>query len=106
MTEAPANLGILLRKRLTVKGSTLRSRSLDYKAQLTREVQKTWPLNQLHLPPFLSLSLKFSQQVIPLFSSGQLRVVVDSCYPLENVQEAHRRMSSNLNSGKIILTVQ
>ena len=40
MTEAPVNLGIFLRKRLTVKGSTLRARPLDYKAKLTQEVCK------------------------------------------------------------------
>ena len=38
MTEGPVNLGTILSKRLTVRGSTLRSRSLEYKGKLIEEV--------------------------------------------------------------------
>ena len=38
VVEGPVNLGVILRKRLTIRGSTLRSRTLDYKGILISEV--------------------------------------------------------------------
>jgi NADPH:quinone reductase len=69
-------------KRLTVTGSTLRPRSLEEKASLSRAVEhKVWPL----------------------FASGQLRPVIDSTFPLEKAADAHRLMESGSHTGKIIL---
>ena len=42
-------------------------------------------------------------KAVPLFEKGLLKPVIDSVYPLEDVQAAHDRMQKNLNSGKILL---
>ncbi len=73
----------ILRKRLTVMGSTLRSRSLDYKISLTKD---------------------FAELCLPLFNKEALSPVIDSTFDWENTEEAHQRMQDNKNTGKIILT--
>ena len=78
-------LALLLRKRLQIMGSTLRSRDLDYRTRLTDEFEK-W--------------------AAPLFAAGKLRPVIDKVLPWTEVAQAHRMMESNLNKGKIILTVR
>ncbi|GGE08035.1 NAD(P)H quinone oxidoreductase [Marinithermofilum abyssi] len=78
------NLLQLLMKRIHVMGTTLRSRDLDYKAQLTQE---------------------FAEQVLPLFETGKCKPVIDSVYDWHHVQEAHRYIESNRNIGKIVLRV-
>ena len=79
-----ANIGSILRKRLQIIGSTLRSRSLDYKIKLTKELQAfAWD----H------------------FASGTLQPVIDSVYNWQDVAEAHRCMEANKNKGKIILQI-
>ncbi|XP_065837603.1 quinone oxidoreductase PIG3-like [Oscarella lobularis] len=82
VTESGLNLGMILRKRVAVVGSTLRARSLEYKRRLTEEIVT---------------------KAVPLFEKGLLKPVIDSVYPLEDVQAAHDRMQKNLNSGKILL---
>lgn len=77
------NLGTILRKRLTVRGSTLRNRSDEYKALLAKE---------------------FTNRFINLFDDGTLRPVIDSIYEWEEAEEAHQRMKHNENAGKIVLT--
>ncbi|MGM0589841.1 MAG: NAD(P)H-quinone oxidoreductase [Bacteroidota bacterium] len=78
------SIGKILTKRLTIKGSTLRSRPLDYKTRLTKEF---W---------------SFAEQ---RFKNQQLKPVMDSVYSWKKVEEAHDRMGSNLNTGKIVLTI-
>lgn len=73
----------VLRKRLTVRGSTLRNRSDEYKTKLTAD---------------------FHKQTMHLFATGRLKPVIDSVFEWEDVEEAHERMENNLNAGKIILT--
>lgn len=77
------DLGRILRKRLTIRGSTLRNRPDEYKALLTSE---------------------FSDHFLEKFEDGTLRPVIDSVYEWEEAEEAHQRMSNNMNAGKIILT--
>ena len=77
------NLVPILRKRLSIKGSTLRNRSDEYKMKLTKE---------------------FKQKALGLFSGGTLKPVIDSVYDWSDVEEAHSIMKNNLNAGKIILT--
>jgi tumor protein p53-inducible protein 3 len=72
----------ILRKRLTIKGSTLRNRSINYKIELTAE---------------------FRKYVLPLLESGTIKPVIDSVYNWEQCDEAHQKMEQNLNAGKIIL---
>lgn len=79
------NLALILGKRLQITGSTLRSRSLEYKIRLTRD---------LH------------QYAGPHFTDGTLRPIIDSVYPWEAVREAHEYMEANKNQGKILLQVE
>ncbi|HEY7530951.1 MAG TPA: NAD(P)H-quinone oxidoreductase [Gemmatimonadota bacterium] len=79
-----ADLRALMRKRLTVAATTLRARSVAYKAELTRQA---------------------AAFVLPRLADGRVRAVVDSVFPLEQAPAAHRRMEENRNVGKIVLTV-
>ncbi len=74
----------ILTKRLSVIGSTLRSRSLDYQIRLTEE---------------------FSRVALPLFTSGALQAVVDSVFDWKDVAAAHEYMEANRNTGKIVLKI-
>ena len=76
------NLGAVLSKRLRIIGSVMRSRSIEEKAEVTG---------------------RFRERTLPLLESGELKAVVDSILPLEDVRQAHERMEKNLNTGKIIL---
>eukprot|EP00299_Pterocystis_sp_00344_P016718 c8385_g1_i2.p1 GENE.c8385_g1_i2~~c8385_g1_i2.p1 ORF type:complete len:263 (+),score=68.53 c8385_g1_i2:282-1070(+) len=78
-------LGHLLRKRITIVGSTLRARSVSYKIDLTE---------------------KFCANVLPLLASNTFSTVVDRVMSLEQVQEAHDIVESNQTIGKVILTVE
>ena len=79
------DLGIVLRKRLKLMGSTLRARSLAYKIKLSKE---------------------FYAFAKDRFESGELKPVIDSILPWESVEEAHNRMEANQNTGKIVLTIR
>ena len=81
---AELDLRALLSKRLRLVGSTLRSRALAEKVDLTAA---------------------FSRDALPGFSSGRFRPLVDSVFPLSRAAEAHRRMAANENTGKIVLAV-
>jgi NADPH2:quinone reductase len=70
-------------KRLTLTGSTLRIRSNEVKAAIARAVE---------------------EKVVPLLTSGQVRVVVDSTFPLAEAPAAHARIEQ-AHVGKIVLTV-
>ncbi|MEX0945139.1 MAG: NAD(P)H-quinone oxidoreductase [Balneolaceae bacterium] len=73
----------ILRKRLTIKGSTLRNRSDDYKIRLTSD---------------------FDSDTTELFKQGKLKPIIDSIYDWLDVEDAHSRMKNNQNAGKIVLT--
>ena len=77
-------LGTLLRKRASIRGTTLRTRSRSYKRELTH---------------------RFVQEVLPLLKKGSVRVVVDSTFPLKRVNDAYDRLLQNKNIGKIVLAV-
>lgn len=78
------NLMPLMLKRLNLTGSTLRPRSAAFKAALSREVE---------------------EKALPLAAKGEVKVVIDSAFPLKRADDAHRRMESNAHMGKIVLTV-
>ena len=48
---------------------------------------------------------EFTERIVPQFANGKLRTVVDSVFPMDQVQLAHQRMESNENIGKIIIQV-
>ena len=81
---AELDLRAVLTKRLRIVGSTLRARPLAEKADLTAA---------------------FVRDVLPGFADGRFRPLVDSVFPLERAADAHRRMASNANVGKIVLAV-
>lgn len=75
----------VLRRRLTITGSTLRPRPVGFKAAIAAALrQKVWPL----------------------LESGELRPVVHATFPLEQAAQAHAMMEAGDHVGKIILTVQ
>ena len=82
--KAEINLLMLMMKRLTITGSTLRSRDNDFKSAIAK---------------------KLHQKVWPLLSSGQIKPVIDSTFALCEAEMAHERMESSQHIGKIILTV-
>ena len=82
---APFNMGVLLRKRATIVGTTLRARPIEEKIALARE---------------------FSARMIPLFETGRLKPIVDRVLPFDQIAEAHRVMESNATLGKIVLVWQ
>jgi NADPH2:quinone reductase len=83
-SRAELDLGTLLAKRASIRGTVLRARPLEEKAAATRAFEKA---------------------VLPHIASGRIRPVVDSVYPLTRAADAHRYMESNANFGKIILEV-
>jgi putative PIG3 family NAD(P)H quinone oxidoreductase len=80
--SAPINMGLLLTKRITWIGTTLRSRPVERKIELMQ---------------------RFIAEVLPLFESGALRPVIDSRYSFDQMPEAHTYMQSNANIGKILI---
>jgi putative PIG3 family NAD(P)H quinone oxidoreductase len=79
------DLGIVLRKRLQVIGSVMRSRPLEDKRAITRRFRERW---------------------LPLLTEGRIRPIVDTVFPMEQVREAHEYMEANHNFGKIVLTMK
>jgi NADPH:quinone reductase-like Zn-dependent oxidoreductase len=74
----------IMRRRLTLTGSTLRARSVEFKTLLRDEI---------------------ARNVWPDVTDGRLRPVIDSSFPLNAAAEAHRRMESGEHVGKIVLEV-
>jgi NADPH2:quinone reductase len=82
--RAQIDLGLLLGKRLTISGSTLRPQPVESKGRLAAALrEKVWPL----------------------FSSRGLKPAIYARFPLGDAAGAHRLMESDLHIGKIILTV-
>jgi NADPH:quinone reductase len=74
----------LMLKRLTHTGSTLRARSVDFKAGIARALE---------------------DRVWPLIEAGKVRPVMDSTFPLIDAAKAHERMESSGHIGKSVLEV-
>ena len=51
------------------------------------------------------IPLQFSEHALSLFSSGSLKVPVDSVFSAEDASQAHARMRDNKNIGKIVITM-
>ena len=78
------DLGQILRRRLTITGSTLRPRPVAFKAQIARELR---------------------ERVWPLIEAGKIRPVIHRVFPLDQAAEAHTLMESSAHVGKIMLNV-
>lgn len=81
---AQINTVPVLRRRLTITGSTLRARSVAQKAVIAKAVH---------------------EHVWPLLESGAVRVVVHRVFPLRAAAEAHRMMEAGSHIGKLVLVV-
>src|SRR5688572_11163029 len=82
--KAEIDYSIVMRKRLRIMGTSLRTRSLEEKATATR---------------------LFAEHVVPLLENESVRPVVDSVFKMDGVREAHRRIESNEPFGKVILQI-
>ena len=77
------NLGAVMQKRLSIRGTVLRSRPDHEKAAAVAA---------------------FGAQLVPLFADGRLQPVVDKIVPLEQGQEAYDLVASNATFGKVVLS--
>jgi NADPH2:quinone reductase len=82
--QANINLGLVMAKRIQIRGCTLRTRTLEEKLAATR---------------------RFATQALPLLARGQIRPIVEQVYPLAEIAAAHRAMEENKNFGKLILSI-
>lgn len=81
--KAEFNAGLVLRRRLTITGSTLRPRSLEFKT---------------------AIAVALKEQVWPLIASGAIRPVIHAAFAATDASRAHTLMESNQHIGKIVLT--
>lgn len=81
-TKAELNMAVIMSRRLTLTGSTLRPRSDAFKALLAGEI---------------------AREVWPLVAAGELRPAMDRTFPLREAAAAHARMNAGQHVGKIVL---
>jgi NADPH2:quinone reductase len=82
--QAEIDFGHVLRKRLMLKGTTMRMRPLEEKIVAAQLLQN---------------------QIAPLFEKGLLKPIIDKVLPLANADQAHEYMDNNQNFGKIVLEI-
>ena len=83
-SKATLDLGHVLRRRLSVSGSTLRPRPVAFKAAIANHLRST---------------------VWPLIEAGKIKPVIYQTFPLEKANEAHALMEASTHVGKIMLQV-
>jgi NADPH2:quinone reductase len=82
-TKSEIDAGAVLRRRLTITGSTLRPRTSGYKASVARALR---------------------ERVWPLLAAGVIRPTIHKTFPAAQAAEAHALMESSQHVGKIVLT--
>lgn len=82
--KATVDLGQILRRRLSITGSTLRPRPIGFKA---------------------AIAAKLHEHVWPLLESGKIKPVIYQTFPLEQAAQAHTLMEASTHVGKIMLKV-
>ena len=82
--RAEVSIQDVMRRRLTLTGSTLRSRSVEFKTMVADEIAKT---------------------VWPYVEGGRLKPVIDATFPLDRAAEAHARMDAGAHVGKVVLEI-
>ena len=80
--SATLDMGLVLNKRLTIVGTVMRTRGLEERAALARDVER---------------------DVMPLFAAGRLRPVLDRVFPMGQAAAAHRVMEESGHFGKLVL---
>lgn len=83
-SRAEINSGLLMRKRVTLTGSTLRPRSVEYKAKIAKELK---------------------ERVWPLIENGMIKPVIDRVFDFQDASKAHEYMESGNHIGKIVLKI-
>ncbi|HET7457734.1 MAG TPA: NAD(P)H-quinone oxidoreductase [Gemmatimonadaceae bacterium] len=78
------DLGAVMQRRATIRGTLLRSRPIEEKIAATR---------------------LFAAEVLPALAAGVVRATVDSVFDLSDVRAAHERLAGNATFGKVVLTV-
>jgi len=81
--DVTIDLSTVMRKRLTITGSTLRARDVTFKAAIAQ---------------------KLEQYIWPLLASGKIKPVIHSTFPAERAADAHHLMESSEHIGKIVLS--
>jgi NADPH2:quinone reductase len=82
--KATLYLSDILRRRLTVTGSALRPRPVEFKGAIARHLrEKVWPL----------------------IEAGKIKAIIYKTFPLAEAAKAHALMESSEHIGKIVLTV-
>ena len=81
---AAFDLGGMLRKRLSIRGFTLRAQPVENKRAIVGRFRARW---------------------LPLLAAGAIRPVIDEVVPFAQVRRAHEKMEANANFGKIILAL-
>ena len=84
-TNAEIPIVDVMRRRLTLTGSTLRPRSIEFKTMVADELART---------------------VWPYVEGGRLKPVIDSVFPLAEAAKAHARMENGDHVGKIVLEMK
>lgn len=84
-TSARLDMGGLLMKSLTLKGTRLRARSLKAKTGIIRQ---------------------FRDRIWPLLVAGKIAPVIDRVFPVTSAQSAHAYVKANRNIGKVVLEVR
>jgi NADPH:quinone reductase len=82
-TKSEFNAGLVLRRRVTITGSTLRPRPVAFKTAIAQALRKN---------------------VWPLIEAGRIKPVIHSTFPAADAAKAHELMESNQHVGKIVLT--
>jgi putative PIG3 family NAD(P)H quinone oxidoreductase len=82
--KAEVAIADVMRRRLTLTGSTLRPRPVEFKTMVADEIAKT---------------------VWPYVEGGKLKPVIDSTFPLNEAAKSHARMEAGESMGKIVLEV-
>ncbi len=84
-SRAAVDLGQVLRRRLTITGSTLRPQSIAFKAAIAN---------------------KLSTHIWPLLEAGKIKPVIYKVFPLEDAADAHILMETSVHIGKLVLAVK
>jgi NADPH2:quinone reductase len=82
--KSVVDLGQILRRRLTITGSTLRPRSVAFKAAIASNLRR---------------------HIWPLLESGRIKPIIHHVFPLDQAVQAHMMMESGSHIGKIVLQI-
>jgi putative PIG3 family NAD(P)H quinone oxidoreductase len=82
--SATVNLGTILNRRITIRGTMLRSRPAREKAAATQA---------------------FARDVLPLLERGIVRPVIDRVFTLDEIRDAHAHLEGNETFGKVVIRI-